>query len=323
MDDLIPRAFLKDLGGETGVAIGDQLVGKSKTFEQVGHKEVGGSQSGNLLFARNENYPLTKRMVDHDQNRIRAIGGGRQIGNEIHRGMRKEPNIVGGRHRHERGMSGMTINLESLAFKATSNIRFNKGTEARPVVGTGNGSNRGEDTRVTSDSGVVVELQNLAAKAKVSGNVLTAAEIQCCDVVGKGLVPVRVRFGIRKNALGEGVGGVTIGDRMLEIQINEGNKKIVGQQRDVVIIILDADRMIRSTGEGISGDHLGARDIFQQNVVFGQFKRPSGLAGVETLGGTEIGEILMVIEDDSREQGSLDIVAPVRRARMMLRNSLS
>ena len=35
--------FLKDLGGETGVVIGDQLVGKSKTFEQVGDKEVGGS----------------------------------------------------------------------------------------------------------------------------------------------------------------------------------------------------------------------------------------------------------------------------------------
>ena len=35
--------FLKDLRGETGVTIGNQLVRKSKTFEQVGHKEVGGS----------------------------------------------------------------------------------------------------------------------------------------------------------------------------------------------------------------------------------------------------------------------------------------
>ena len=35
--------FSKDLGGKTGVAIGNQLVGKSKTFEQVGHKEVSGS----------------------------------------------------------------------------------------------------------------------------------------------------------------------------------------------------------------------------------------------------------------------------------------
>ena len=35
--------FLKDLGGEMGVAIRDQFIGKSKTFEQVGHKEVGGT----------------------------------------------------------------------------------------------------------------------------------------------------------------------------------------------------------------------------------------------------------------------------------------
>ena len=52
--------FLKDLGGETGVAIRDQLVRESKPSEQVGQKEVGGSQSGNLLFARNKNYSLTK-----------------------------------------------------------------------------------------------------------------------------------------------------------------------------------------------------------------------------------------------------------------------
>ena len=220
--------FLKDLGGETGVAIGDQLVRKSKTFEQVGHKEVGSSHSGNLLFARNENYSLTKQMVDHDQNRIRAVGSGRQIGNEIHRRMRKESNIVGWRHRHERGMSGMTINLELLAFKATSNIRFNKGTEARPIVGTRNSSKCGENARVTSDGGVMVELQNLAAEAKVGGNVLTTAEIQCCNVVGEGTIPVRIRFGIRKNVLGEGIGGITVGDRALEIQIDRRNKKIVG-----------------------------------------------------------------------------------------------
>ena len=198
-------------------------------------------------------------MVDHDQNRIRAVGGGRQIGNEINRGMRKEPNIVSGRHRHERGMM---INLKTLAFKATSNIRFNKGTEAGPIVGTRNSSDRGEDAWMTSDSRVVMELQDLAAETKVSGDVLSSAEIQHRNIVGEGTVPIRVRFGIGKNALGEGIGGITVGDRALEIQINEGNKKIVGQQHDVVVIILDADRMIRSTGEGIGDDHLGARDIF-------------------------------------------------------------
>ena len=208
-------------------------------------------------------------MVDHDQNRIRAIGSGRQIGDEIHRRMGKEPNIVGRRHRHERGVSGVTINLEALALKAAGNIRFNKGTEAGPIVGMRNSSNCGEDTGVSSDSGIMVELQDLAAEAKVSGDVLTTAEIQRCNVVRKGWVPIGVGFRIGKNALGEGVSGVTVGDRTLEIQINEGNKKIVGQQRDVVVVILDTERMISSTREGIGGDHFRARDIFQQNVIFG------------------------------------------------------
>ena len=208
-------------------------------------------------------------MVDHDQNRIRAVGSGRQIGNEIHRRVRKELNIVGGRHRHECGASRVTINLEALTFKAASHIRFNKGTEARPVVGMRNGGNCCKNTRVTSGSRVMVELQDLAVEAKISGNVLATTEVQYSNIVGKGLVPIRVGFGIGKNAPGEGVGGVTIGDRALEIQINEENKKIVRQQCDVVIVILDTERMIRSVGESIGGDHLGAQDILQQNVVFG------------------------------------------------------
>ena len=144
---------------------------------------------------------LFRSMVDHDQNRIRAVGGGRQIGDEIHRRMRKEPNIVGGRHRQERGASGMTINLEALTLETASNIRLNEGMEARPVIGAGNGNNRGENARVTSDSRVVVELQDLAAEAKVGGDILPTAEIQCRNVVGEGLIPVRISSGVGKNAL--------------------------------------------------------------------------------------------------------------------------
>ena len=106
--------------------------------------------------------------------------------------MRKEPNVVSGRHRHEHGASGMTINLEALAFKATSDIRLNKGTEAGPIVGTRNSSNSGEDAGVTSDCGVMVEPQDLAAEAKVGGDILSTAEIQCRDIVREILIPVRV-----------------------------------------------------------------------------------------------------------------------------------
>ena len=188
-------------------------------------------------------------MVNHNQNRIRAISGRQQIGDEIHRRMGKEPNIIGGRHRHEHGASGMTINLEALALKTASNVRFNKRVETRPVVRAGDSSNRGENTRMTSDSGVMVELQNLAAEAKVSRDVLPSVEIQRGNIVGEGSVPVGVGLGIRKNALSKGIGGITIRDRALEIQVDKRNKKIVGQHSNVVVIIFYASRMIRLAGE--------------------------------------------------------------------------
>ena len=105
-------------------------------------------------------------MVDHNQNRIRAVGSRWEISDEIHRRMGEEPNIISRWHRHEHGA---TINLEVLIFETASNVRLNEGVETGPVVGAGDGSNHGENTRVTSDSRVVVELQNLAAKAKVGG----------------------------------------------------------------------------------------------------------------------------------------------------------
>ena len=133
----------------------------------------------------------------------------------------------------------------------------------------GDSSDCGENTRVTSDGRVVVELQKLAAKAKVGGDILLSAKIQCGNIVGEGMVPVRVRLGIGENVLGEGVSSITIGNRALEIQVNERDEKIVGQQCNVVVIILNTGRMIRSAGEGIGGNHFGAGDIFEQNVIFG------------------------------------------------------
>ena len=208
-------------------------------------------------------------MVDHDQNRIRAIGSRQQISDEIHRRMRKEPNIIGRRHRHECRASRMTVNLETLTFKTASDVRFDEGVEARPVVRAGDSSNCGKNTRVTGNGRVVMELQNLAAKAKVSRDILLTVEVQCGNIVREGTVPVGVGPGIRKNVLGEGISGITVGNRALEIQVNEGNEKIVRQHGNVVIVILDTGRMIRMIGESIGGNHFKAGDIFQQNVVFG------------------------------------------------------
>ena len=79
----------------------------------------------------------------------------------------------------------------------------------------------GKNTRVASNGRVVVELQNLAAEAKVGRDVLLTTEVQHGNIIGKGTVPVRIGLGVGKNALGEAVSSVTIGDCTLEIQVYE------------------------------------------------------------------------------------------------------
>ena len=65
-----------------GAAIGDDFIKKSKTEEDFVEKEGGNSLSGDGFLGGAKNHPLSKAMVDHDQERIK-VGGDREIGDEI------------------------------------------------------------------------------------------------------------------------------------------------------------------------------------------------------------------------------------------------
>ena len=45
-------------------------------------------------------------------------------------------------------------------------------------------------------------------------------------------------------------------------------------------------------------------------VEVGEVNEPTGLSPVEVLGGTEVGEILMVSEDLDGKRGSMKVVSP-------------
>jgi len=64
------------------ITVGDDFVVKSETKEDFVEKEGGDSFSGSSLFRRAENHPLAKTMVDHDQQRVKAIGGWK-IGDKV------------------------------------------------------------------------------------------------------------------------------------------------------------------------------------------------------------------------------------------------
>ena len=70
-------------GGKLGALIRDDSVMEAKSGKDMLKKDPGNVRGRGGFVARAENYPLQKAMVDHDQNRIIAVGGG-QVGDEVH-----------------------------------------------------------------------------------------------------------------------------------------------------------------------------------------------------------------------------------------------
>ena len=65
-----------------GASIRDDFVKKSETEEDFVEKEGGDSFGGDRFLGRAKNHPLSKPMIDHDQERVKARGD-REIGDEI------------------------------------------------------------------------------------------------------------------------------------------------------------------------------------------------------------------------------------------------
>ena len=57
---------------------------EAKLFEYVVKKELGDPGCINSFVTRSKNYPLSKTMVDHDQDRVKGRGRW-EFGNEVDR----------------------------------------------------------------------------------------------------------------------------------------------------------------------------------------------------------------------------------------------
>ena len=67
-----------------GTMIRDKGVMETKTFEYVVKKELGNPGCVNGFATRSKNYPLSKTMVNHDQDRIKSRGRWK-VSNEVDR----------------------------------------------------------------------------------------------------------------------------------------------------------------------------------------------------------------------------------------------
>ena len=55
-----------------GTSIRDDFIKKSEAKEDFVEKEGGDSFGGDRFLGRAKNYPLSKSMVDHDQERVKV-----------------------------------------------------------------------------------------------------------------------------------------------------------------------------------------------------------------------------------------------------------
>ena len=93
---------------------------------------------------------------------------------------------------------------------------------------------------------------------------------------------------------------------MGEGDVNDINEERWGKEGNSVIVVVRVGKEVRMAREGVrAGEKL---DHFQVKVC--EVDEPTGLSSVEVLGGTEVGEVLMVSEDLDWERGSMKVVLP-------------
>ena len=74
--------FLSEDGCELWTTIGDDFVIKSEVQVDFVEEEGGYPLSGDRFLGGAENYPLSKAMVDHNQQRVKAKGN-REVSDEV------------------------------------------------------------------------------------------------------------------------------------------------------------------------------------------------------------------------------------------------
>ena len=113
-----------------GASIRDDFVKKSKAKEDFVEKERGDSLGSDRFLGRAKNHPLSKPMVDHDQERVKARGEGKicdKIARDLLEGAEGD-GFDGG----EGGDGRVCVNFVLLAKGAALNVAADEGGKSRP-----------------------------------------------------------------------------------------------------------------------------------------------------------------------------------------------
>ena len=179
--------------GELWAMIGDDFVVEPETEVYFVKEEGGYPFSGDRFLSRAENYSLRKAMVDHDQQGIKARGGG-EVGDQVARDLLEGARGVG-LNRGEQGDGGMHVRLVLLAYGAAFDILSHKLCKTQPPKLHGDELASFEVAGVSSSFVVVAVGKDGATKGVVGGNI-------DMTFVGQNMV---VKLPIREMGMEDGV----------------------------------------------------------------------------------------------------------------------
>jgi len=160
--------------GKLRTVVRDYFVVKTKAGENMFEKQSGNAGGVDCFVTRDENHPLRKPMVDHDQNRVKTRRQ-RQIRDHVARNLLKRARGRGGNWTKPRD-SGVSVNLVGLASSAASHKSVNKGGETGPPVVVLNQVNGAEISAVSSSLRAMQRVYQLLPGG--FGNVETALVVE-------------------------------------------------------------------------------------------------------------------------------------------------
>ena len=135
-------------------------------------KEGGDSLGGDGFLGRAKNHPLSKPMVDHDQERVETRGG-REVGDEIARDLLERAR--GDRfYWQQGGYSRMGVGFVLLAGGAAFNVLADKGGKPRPPKFGSDKLARFQEARMAGGCVIMAAFKDGVAKGIIGGDIDTA-----------------------------------------------------------------------------------------------------------------------------------------------------
>ena len=275
-----------------GATVRDDFIKKSKTEEDFVEKKGGDSFSGDRFLSRAKNHPLSKPMVDHDQERIKARGD-REISDKIAgnllEGVRRD-----GFNGRQGGYGRVCVDLVLLAKGTALNIAADKGGKSRPPEFGSNQLACFQEAGVAGRFMIMAAVEDGAAKGVIGRDVDTAfvgkdagfnLPVRESRTEGEGNVLVHgleslenegITCGCGFNAIGEGSG-------------DQVDKKGQWEEGDVGVVRVIRGEEIWAVGKGIGSCKEFSGDMDHFEVKVSEVNKPMRLAAVQRLGLSEIG----------------------------------